>query len=230
MPNSNFTAITAGGFHSLGLKQDGSLVAWGWNDYGQCDIPSPNSGFIAIAAGTGFSGSYSLGLKEDGSIIAWGENNYGQCNIPEPNSGFTAIAAGDGSSLAIREILPPIEAAMKLTPQRIIRHSRKKLIMAWLRLPEDITKDQIDQNQPLLLYPGGIEPVQRHVFEQGKKGNKRVSIFAFFDKSELMEAIPDNGEVELEVVGSLTTGQEFYGSGFVTILDRQQPRKRWPGR
>ena len=35
----------------LGLKADGSIVAWGYNDYGQCNVPSPNTGFVAIAAG-----------------------------------------------------------------------------------------------------------------------------------------------------------------------------------
>jgi hypothetical protein len=123
------------------------------------------------------------------------------------------------------EFIPPIEVSMKLTPQRIIRHSRKKLIMAWLRLPEDIAKDQIDQDSPLLLYPGGIETELQYVFEHGKKGDKRVSILAFFGKSELTEAVPDNGQVQLEVVGYLTTGQEFYGSGSLTILDRRRPRQ-----
>ena len=52
----------------LGLKEDGSIVVWGRNDYGQCNVPSPNSGFVAVAAGT----HHSLGLKEDGSIVAWG--------------------------------------------------------------------------------------------------------------------------------------------------------------
>jgi len=45
--------------HSLGLKADGSLVAWGRNDWGQCNVPSPNEGFALIATGT----SHSLGLK-----------------------------------------------------------------------------------------------------------------------------------------------------------------------
>ena len=40
----------------------GSLVAWGRNDDGQCDIPPPNSGFTAISAGA----RHSLGLKADG--------------------------------------------------------------------------------------------------------------------------------------------------------------------
>jgi hypothetical protein len=58
-PNSGFIAVAAGGYHSLGLKANGSIVAWGWNDGGQCDIPAPNSGFVAVAAG----GDHSLGLK-----------------------------------------------------------------------------------------------------------------------------------------------------------------------
>ena len=57
-------------YHSLGLKADGSIVAWGDNCDGQCNVPAPNSGFVAVAAGT----FHSLGLKADGSIVAWGDN------------------------------------------------------------------------------------------------------------------------------------------------------------
>ncbi|KPJ66117.1 MAG: hypothetical protein AMJ43_09125 [Coxiella sp. DG_40] len=89
----------------MGLKQDpsaplgagGSIVAWGSNGYGQCNVPSPNTGFAAIAAG----GYHSLGLKQDGSIVAWGDNHYGQCNVPSPNTGFIAITAGVEHNLAI---------------------------------------------------------------------------------------------------------------------------------
>ena len=34
-------------------------MAWGYNGYGECNVPAPNSGFVAIAAG----GSQSLGLR-----------------------------------------------------------------------------------------------------------------------------------------------------------------------
>ena len=38
---------------------DGEIVAWGHNGYGQCDVPAPNTDFVAVAAG----GHHSLGLK-----------------------------------------------------------------------------------------------------------------------------------------------------------------------
>jgi hypothetical protein len=37
----------------------GSIVAWGDNYNGQCNVPAPNSGFVAVAAGY----YHSLGLK-----------------------------------------------------------------------------------------------------------------------------------------------------------------------
>ena len=53
----------AGGYdQSLGLKIDGSIVAWGCGgpvNYTQCDVPSPNAGFTAVAGGY----FHSLGLK-----------------------------------------------------------------------------------------------------------------------------------------------------------------------
>src|SRR5436190_1277359 len=79
-----------GVYHSLGLRADGSIVAWGNNGSGQCNVPAPNSGFAAIDGG----GDHSLGLKADGSIVAWGSNGLGQCSVPAPNTGFVAVAGG----------------------------------------------------------------------------------------------------------------------------------------
>jgi hypothetical protein len=77
----------------------GEIAAWGYNGYGECNVPSPNTGFTAISAGGGY---FSLGLKPDGSVVAWGENNSGQCNVPSPNTGFTAIAAGSAHALGLK--------------------------------------------------------------------------------------------------------------------------------
>ncbi|HOP80659.1 MAG TPA: hypothetical protein PLZ21_08870, partial [Armatimonadota bacterium] len=97
-PNSDFTAVAAGYDHSLGLKANGTIVAWGNNQYGQRNIPLPNADFTAITAGN----YHSLALRSNGSIAAWGDNTYGQCNVPHPNSGFIAIAAGNHHSLGLK--------------------------------------------------------------------------------------------------------------------------------
>ncbi|MBN1393330.1 MAG: hypothetical protein JW947_11095, partial [Sedimentisphaerales bacterium] len=80
------------------LYAAGEIAAWGINNYGQCNVPEPNTGFVAIAGG----GYHSLGLKSDGSIVAWGYNVNGQCNVPSPNTGFTAIAGGYFHSLGLK--------------------------------------------------------------------------------------------------------------------------------
>ena len=68
-----------------------------YNTYGECNVPDPNTNFVAIAAG----GEHSLGLKDDGSIVAWGKNNYGQCNVPSGNN-FMAVSGGEYHSKAVR--------------------------------------------------------------------------------------------------------------------------------
>ena len=118
-----------------------------------------------------------------------------------------------------------IQARLRLLPRTINRQSKMKRVMAWMQLPEGITKDQIDQDTPLLLYPGPLEPINQYIFEHGQKGNKRTNIFILYDKAELLAAVPDNGLVDVQVVGMLTTGRYFYGNGFITLIDRQQPHQ-----
>lgn len=95
---TDVAAVAGGTSHSLALKKDGTVVAWGDNSQGQTNVPSNLSGVIAIAAGDG----YSLALKTDGTVTAWGNNRYGQLNVPPDLQGVTAIAAGVTHALALR--------------------------------------------------------------------------------------------------------------------------------
>ncbi|MFO0873706.1 MAG: hypothetical protein U0575_07005 [Phycisphaerales bacterium] len=97
-PNSGFVAVSAGVFHSVGLKSDGSIVAFGDNSFGQIDVPAPNMGFVAISAGY----YHNLGLKSDGSVVAWGDDSHGQLSVPAPNTGFVAVSTGWGHSLGLK--------------------------------------------------------------------------------------------------------------------------------
>jgi alpha-tubulin suppressor-like RCC1 family protein len=110
----------AGSAHSVALKNDGMVVAWGENYTGQLgdatttDRTTPVqvsglSGVKAISAGS----NHSLALKTDGTVRAWGANYEGQLGdlsttirytpVQVPYlSGVSAIAAGSVHSLALK--------------------------------------------------------------------------------------------------------------------------------
>ena len=116
--------MAAGLYHSLALKKDGSVVAWGNGEAGQTTVPvSAQSGVMAIAAGE----YHSVALKTGGSVVAWGTNAHGQTTIPvAAQSGVTAIAAGSLHTVAI---VPTVLVATPVTLNA--RAVANELLLTW---------------------------------------------------------------------------------------------------
>lgn len=62
--------------HVVGLRMDGTVVAAGENQYGECDVEDWTD-IIDIAA----SGDFTLGLRSDGTVVATGSNQFGACEV-----------------------------------------------------------------------------------------------------------------------------------------------------
>ena len=89
------SCISAGHYHTVGLRVDGTVVATGANDEGQCNVSSWCN-IVAISAGY----QYTVGLKVDGTVIATGRNDYGQCNVSDWQN-IVAISAGDSHTVGL---------------------------------------------------------------------------------------------------------------------------------
>jgi subtilisin family serine protease/alpha-tubulin suppressor-like RCC1 family protein len=76
----------------------GPVVAWGANQYGQCDVPGEVTNVAAVAGGRW----HSLALRHDGTVVGWGTNSSGQASPPAGLSNVVAIATGTDFSLALR--------------------------------------------------------------------------------------------------------------------------------
>ena len=72
----NITSVAAGLNYSVAVKNDGSVVAVGYSECGECNVGSWDN-IISITSG----GTHTVGLKNDGTVVAVGYNDFGQCKV-----------------------------------------------------------------------------------------------------------------------------------------------------
>jgi alpha-tubulin suppressor-like RCC1 family protein len=106
---TNAIMISAGYYHALSLRPDGSIGAWGDDSDGDIEVPTNLSSVVEISAG----GYHNLALKSDGTVVAWGAGQvdhgiyandleHGQSIVPAGLSNVVGITAGGFHSLALK--------------------------------------------------------------------------------------------------------------------------------
>ena len=86
--------FAAGNGHTVFIRSNGSAVAGGQNDFGQCILPDLDEGLTYVQAAAG--GSHSVLVRSDGSAVSCGCNDFGQCTLPELDEGVTYVQAAAG--------------------------------------------------------------------------------------------------------------------------------------
>jgi alpha-tubulin suppressor-like RCC1 family protein/predicted GH43/DUF377 family glycosyl hydrolase len=94
---TDWAMIMGGEFHTLAVKNDGTLWAWGENSHGELGVGDSVSRTIPtqVGAETNWSkvavgSGYSIGLKNNGTLWAWGDNLEGQLGLGSSVTGTNA--------------------------------------------------------------------------------------------------------------------------------------------
>lgn len=84
---TSWTELACGYYHGVGVKSDGTLWTWGYNQYGQIGVGDsglPQKSYpVQVNPATNWAqasaGYYSTyAIKQDGTLWTWGQNNLGQ--------------------------------------------------------------------------------------------------------------------------------------------------------
>ena len=69
--------VEAGSYHSCAIKSDGTVICWGYNEYGESTPPAGR--FKQISGGV----YHTCGVREDGRAICWGAPYQGRTAAPD---------------------------------------------------------------------------------------------------------------------------------------------------
>jgi alpha-tubulin suppressor-like RCC1 family protein len=80
--DTNWASVSSGYSHTLAIKANGTLWAWGGNDFGQLGTGNTNTSSSPVQVGSASwlsvqaSSSTSLAIRADGTLWAWGRGDY----------------------------------------------------------------------------------------------------------------------------------------------------------
>jgi alpha-tubulin suppressor-like RCC1 family protein len=120
-PWSRQTTVATGDSHTVAVKTDGTLWAWGFNGSGQLGDGTTTNRLVPVRVGTdnhwasASSGNgHTAAVKTDGTLWAWGNNADGQLGDGTTtirltpvrvgtDTGWTAVSAGRSHTLGLQQ-------------------------------------------------------------------------------------------------------------------------------
>src|SRR3989338_5468335 len=102
---TNWSSVSAGYYHTIAIKTDWTLWAWGFNNYGQLgDGTTTNrSSPTQIGSGTNWSsvsagGYHTVAIKTDGTLWVWGNNGNGKLGDGTTTDRYSPVQIGRGTN------------------------------------------------------------------------------------------------------------------------------------
>jgi len=113
-------------------------------------------------------------------------------------------------------VVSPQEYPTWVWPFDVNRGDTDEYVVVLLTLPTIPVAD-VDLTVPIACYPGGVQAVAQHATEHTDEQGLITMVFALFEEEDLFDAIPQDGLVEVTVVGRLLSGDWFSGTAQVAL-------------
>ena len=103
--DTTWAAVSGGFSHTLAIKTDGTLWAWGGNDNGQLGTGNTTTSSTPVQVGSATwlsvqaSSVTSLAIKSDGTLWSWGDSGFGQTGTGSSSSTPAQIGSATWSRL-----------------------------------------------------------------------------------------------------------------------------------
>ncbi|MEW6558142.1 MAG: hypothetical protein AB1349_12470, partial [Elusimicrobiota bacterium] len=117
---ASWSSVSCGGYHTIAINADGTLWAWGRNEYGQLGLGTTIQMNTPTQVGSATNWSsvscgelYTIAIKTDSTLWAWGDNGYSQLglgttiqmNTPtqiDSATNWSSVSCGGNHTIAIK--------------------------------------------------------------------------------------------------------------------------------
>jgi hypothetical protein len=204
-----------------------SDIRGGWPGNGNIDADplfvDPNSGDYHL-----LPGSPCIDAGDNNSVSHDTHDLDGDGNTAEPIpfdlDGNARIVDGnnDGTSVvdmgAYEFSMPPIEVAMKFTPQALNPGSKGNWVKVHFVLPEEYTVSDVDVNSPAKITEPFEPDIDSNYVDVFINDDNLVEVEAAFERAVFCEADISDETIEVTATGAFTSGQQFYGTDTIKIV------------
>jgi probable HAF family extracellular repeat protein len=125
-------------------------------------------------------------------------------------------------------VVEPLHAKMLCIPSFINTQSRGGIITAFVYMPDGITPEDINDNEPLefICDSNAVESTRQFVFEWNMHGRSRTWVIASFDKGDCLDILSP-GYNRIKVAGRLNSGRCYYGNCCIYVYKPRPFRRFW---
>jgi predicted outer membrane repeat protein len=172
-------------------------------------------------------GSPCVDAGDNDSVPADTADLDGDGNMTEPIpwdlDGNRRIVDGNNDGNAVVDMgayeyfVAPIEVAMRFTPQALNPGSQGKWVKAHFVLPEEYTVSDVDVNSPAKITEPFEPNIDSNYIDVFINESDLVEVEAAFERGVFCEADIGDEAIEVTVVGSFTSGQQFYGTDTIKV-------------